>query len=176
MVAGEAAAGHLGDGADVAALGALPDGEPAVLGLAGQAVLEHHQRGHHVGALHVADVHALDAQRRLVKAERVLQLLQRGRARGEVAGAAQLVLRERLLRVALHGLHQRPLVAALRHPQRHPRPAQLRQPVGDGFGVLGQFGHQHLARHRTAAAHIGLFGQRGLLAVELGQEPADQFA
>ena len=71
-VAQEAAPGHLGDGGDVvgsALTGGLADGEVPVVGLARQAVLEHHQRGHHVGALYVADVHTLDAQRRVCQTE-----------------------------------------------------------------------------------------------------------
>ena len=67
----EAAAGHLGDGGDVVG-SALPGGfldpEVAVVGFARQAVLEDHQRAHHVGALHVADVDALDPQWRVGKA------------------------------------------------------------------------------------------------------------
>ena len=42
----------------------------------------------HLGALHVADVEALDAQRGLVELEGVLQLLERLAAGGEVAGPA----------------------------------------------------------------------------------------
>ena len=48
---------------------------------------------------------------------------------GEVAGASDLVLHQGLRRVAGHGLEQRPLVAALRHPELDPDAAQLAQPV-----------------------------------------------
>ena len=51
----------------------------------------------------------------------VLELLQRLAAGGQVAGAGDLVPRQGLVGVALHRLHQRPLVAALRHPQVAPR-------------------------------------------------------
>jgi hypothetical protein len=49
-------------------------GEAAVLALAGQAVLEHHHARDDARALQVADVEALDAQRRLLEPERLLQL------------------------------------------------------------------------------------------------------
>ena len=106
-----------------------PDDEAAVLALAGQAVLEDHHRRDDLALLQVRDVEALDAQRRLVEPERLLDLLQREAARGQVAAAPGLVQRERLLGVARDGLHQRPLVAALRHPQVDPAAAQAGQPV-----------------------------------------------
>ena len=52
--------------------------------------------------------------------ERLLQLGQRPRAGGEVGGPLELVLRQRLRGVAGDRLQQRPLVAALRHPQLRP--------------------------------------------------------
>src|ERR1700757_3197364 len=109
----EPAASHLGDGGDVVGAplsGGLPDREVAVVRFARQTVLEHHQRGHHIGALHVADVDAFDAQRRVGQAQRVLNALQRSRSGVEVAGPPQLVLLQSLFRVALHGLGQRALV------------------------------------------------------------------
>src|SRR5690606_27839648 len=66
-VAVEPAADHFRDRADIAAFGPVPDGEPPVLLLARNTVLEHHQRSHHVTALDVADVHAFDPQRRAVQ-------------------------------------------------------------------------------------------------------------
>ena len=74
------------------------DDEPAVLALAGQAVLEDDHAGHHVGALDLRHVVALDPQRGRRQAERLGDLLQRLAARGEVAGPAQLVLGQRLRR------------------------------------------------------------------------------
>jgi hypothetical protein len=55
---------HLGDRRHI--IGAafprgVPDRVVAVVRLARQPVLEHHQRRHHIGALHMADVDALDA-------------------------------------------------------------------------------------------------------------------
>jgi hypothetical protein len=49
--------------------------------------------------------------------ERLLQLLQGHAARGEVPGAGELVPRQRLQRRCFDRLHQRALVAPLRHPQ-----------------------------------------------------------
>ena len=64
------------------------DHEPAVLALAGQAVLEDHHRGDHLGALEVGDVVALDPQRHLVERQRLLDLLERPVAGRQVAGRA----------------------------------------------------------------------------------------
>src|SRR5262245_53116533 len=58
------------------------DREPAVLTLAGQAVLEHHHRRDDVGALQVGHVEAFDPQWRRLNAQRVLDLLQRHAAGG----------------------------------------------------------------------------------------------
>ena len=93
--------------------------------LRGQPVLEDDHAGHHLGALEVGDVVALDAQRRLVEAERLLDLLQRLVAGGQVGAALGLVHHQRLAGVAGHGLLQRPLVAALRHPDPDPAPPAL---------------------------------------------------
>ena len=94
--------------------------EPAVLGLARQAVLEDDHRPDDLGALHVADVEALDAQRGLVELEGVLQLLEGLAAGGEVAGPGHLVPGQALAGVAGDGLHQGALVAALRAPAGRP--------------------------------------------------------
>ena len=54
-----------GDVVGSATAGRFPDGEVPIIGLARQAILEHHQGTDHIGALHMADVHALDPQRRI---------------------------------------------------------------------------------------------------------------
>ena len=162
----EAPAGDLGDRGDVAAVGAPADLEAPVVRLARQPVLEHDQRGDDVRALHVRDVDALDAQRCAVEPERVLDLLQRRRAGREVAGAAQLVLGERLLGVALDGLGQRPLVAALGDADLDAGAAQPAEPLGQRVDVRGQLGHEDLARHGLAGV-VRRLGERRLLAVEL---------
>ena len=154
-------------------VGAAADLEAPVVRLAGQPVLEHHQRRHDVRALHVRDVDALDAQRRAVEPERVLDLLQRGGAGREVAGAAQLVLGEGLLGVALDGLGQRPLVAALGHADLHAGAAQPAEPLGQRVDVRRQLGHEDLPRHGLAGV-VRRLGERRLLAVELREEPLDQ--
>ena len=172
-IAPETPAHHLGDRGDVTARGAVADLEPAVVGLAGQPVLEHDQRGDHIGALHVGDVDALDAQRRRVQTERVLDLLQRRRARGQVACPAQLVLGEGLGGVAGDGLGERALVTALRRPELDPRPPQPREPLGQRRDLGGQLRDQDLLGHRLVGVVRGL-RQRRLLAVELGEEPLDE--
>ena len=125
----------------------------------------------------MADVDAFDPQRRVGQPERFLNVLQRSGSGGEVTGPLELVLLQRLLGVAVHGLGQGLLVAAPRHPQRHPRPAQPGQPTGQLIGVGRQARHQHLARHRVGGFVCGLVGfgvQFGLVAVELGEELLDE--
>ena len=100
------------------------DHEAAVLALAGQAVLEHDHRGDHLGALEVGDVVALDAQRRVVEPERVLDLLEGLVAGGQVRGALGLVQDQGLAGVAADGL----LEAACRRaaaPGAHPAPPEV---------------------------------------------------
>ena len=68
----EPSASDLRDGGHVvgAALACgLTNREVAVVGFARQAVFENHQRPHHIGALHMADVDAFDPQRRIGQAE-----------------------------------------------------------------------------------------------------------
>ena len=98
----------------------------------------------------MADVEALDAQRRLVELEGVLELLERLAASREVAGARDLVAGEALRRVAGDRLHEGALVAAARHPEVDPAAAQPGQPLGEGLGVVGEHGHEHLAGHALA--------------------------
>ena len=68
-------------------------------------------------ALEVADVVALDAQRRRRQAERVGELLERGQRLALVGQPARLLAGERLGRVAGRELHQLALLAALRDAQ-----------------------------------------------------------
>src|SRR6478752_2669321 len=72
------------------------DDEAAVLGLAGQAVLEDDHGGDDLGALEVGHVVALDPQRHLVEAQRLLDLLEGAVACREVAGPLGLVEGESL--------------------------------------------------------------------------------
>src|SRR5262249_9500289 len=95
-----------------------------------ETILEHDHAGHHVGALNLRDVEALDAQRRLIHAERLGDLFERLAARRQIGRALELVLSETLGGVALDGLHERALVAALRHADAHAAPPMLREPLG----------------------------------------------
>ena len=88
-VARETAPGDFRNRGDIvgpAAAGCFPDGEVPIVGLTRQAILEHHQRADHIGALHMTDIHALDPQRSIGQPQRLLNVLQRSRSRGEVAG------------------------------------------------------------------------------------------
>ncbi len=125
-------ADHLVDGRDVVGRRSIavrnghPDGvdsEPAVFALARQPVFEHHHRGDDVGALQVRDVVALDAQRRLLQFEGVLDLLQRAAASRQIASPLHFVQRQSLDGVARDGLHECALVATLRNAQVDATPA-----------------------------------------------------
>ncbi len=134
----EPAGDHLGDRAGVVAdaVVAAADREPAVLRLARQPVLEDHQAGHDVGALDVADVEALDAQRRLGQPERLLQLLERLAARREVTGPAGLVQDERLARrCGPRSPSGRACRRAAAPAGRPGDPRSARQPVGERLDV-----------------------------------------
>ena len=85
--------------------------------------------------------------------ERVLELLERLAARGEVAGPGDLVPGERLLGVAADRVHEGPLVAALRDAQVDAETAEGAQPV---------------ARPRTRRARSG----RGPRAARCRARPA----
>lgn len=163
-IAPEATADHLVHRPDVVlALEGL-DLEAAVLALAREAVLEDHHRRHHVLALEMRDVEALDTQRRAVQGEGLRDLLQGAGAGGQIAGALGLVQDERLLRVAADRLHQVLLVAALRNPQRDLGAPALAQPLADRVRLLRQGGDEDLLGHGVAA----------LLPVELLERVLDQ--
>jgi hypothetical protein len=140
------------------------DDEAAVLGLAGESVLEDDHRADDVGALDVADVEALDAQRRVGQLERVLELLEGLAAGGEVAGAGHLVAGEGLFGVAADGLHERALVAALRDAQIDAVAAERAQPLGEGL----RFGRED--RDEDLAGDL----VRPLVAVDLLEQVADE--
>jgi hypothetical protein len=94
---------------------------------------------------------------------------------------------EGVLGVVGDGVEQRPLVAALRHPQRDVGAAQPAQPVGERLAVGRQRRHQHLARDVVVALAEAEAGARrhppvdrgldvDLVAVGLGEELPDQLA
>ena len=96
--------------------GTLLDLEPPVVGVLRQAVLHHHHRADEVGALDVAHVVALDAQRRLGQAERVLQLVQRAGPALWSDDRRSLWRTNSSVAFCVTVSMQRPLVAPLRHP------------------------------------------------------------
>src|ERR1019366_1760416 len=150
QVAPEPAADHLADGGDIIGAVQALDGEPAVLRLAGQAVLEHHHRCDHVSALQVGDVVALDPQRRVVEPERLLDLVQGAAAGGQVAGPPGLVQDQGLRRVPGDGLQQGLLVPALRRPEADPAAAACSEPLLDGRRLRRCYRHEDLARYRAS--------------------------
>ena len=132
--------------------------------LRGEPVLEDHHAGHDLGALQVGDVVALDPERHLVELERLLDLLERPVADGQVAGALGLVEREGLLGVVGDGLLERLLVATLRDPDPDLRLPYVREQLLEGLVVGRQRRNQDLARDRLSV----------LAGVELEQEVLDQ--
>jgi hypothetical protein len=81
---------------------------------------------------------------------------------------------ERLLGVALHGLHEVPLVSALGHPERHLAATEFLEQLGVDVGVVRELGDEHLAGHR-----LPRLAEARLLvdaAVDLEQELLDQLA
>ena len=145
----------------MAAKSSLPstvlDLEAAVLALLGQPVLHHDHRPDVVGALDVAHVEALDAQRRLGQVERVLQRVE-GPGPGVVVGRPpQPVADELLLGVLRDRLLQGPLVAPLRHPDRHLRAPQL----GTATPRRGRRRRARRGRAPRAGAGRGRLRRRG---------------
>ena len=90
------------------------DPEPPVLAGARLAVLEDDHAADRFAALEVADVVALDAQRRPGQAERLGQLLERGQRLAVVGQPARLLAGERLAGVPRGEREELPLLAALR--------------------------------------------------------------
>ena len=92
------------------------------------------------------NIGALNAQRCLVHAQGILDILQRRRPRGEVAHALQLVLTQLLLGVLLHGIHKGAFIAALGNAQIDARTTQVFQEGHHLFGLLRHGLDQNLAR------------------------------
>ena len=134
------------------------DGEPAVLALARQAVLEHHHRGDRLGALVVRDVVALDPQRCLGQVERLLQLLERLAAGGQVAGPLQLVQGQRLLGVAATRSPSAPACRRAAAPagrRREPRSTASQAATSSASGgSSGTSTSRGTASPRLAAVHL----------------------
>ena len=130
------------------------DGEFAVVGLLGKAVLHHHHGGHHVGALDVGDVIALNPQQRHGQVQGFLQLLERLRTDCQVAGPPGLVQFQRVLGILADGGHQRGLVAALRHPDVHLGSPEAAQPFGQLGRVAGRHRDKDFARQPALAVAV----------------------
>ncbi len=122
------------------------DGEPPVLRLARQPVLENDHAGDDLGALQVGDVERLDPQRRIGKTQSVGDVRQRPAAGGEVTGPSRTVQGERLLGVVLDGLHQSPLVPAPGNPQVDPAATGDAEQFRDHVRVRRELRDEHLPR------------------------------
>ena len=104
-----------------------PDLEPPVLAGARLAVLEDDHAADRFAALEVADVVALDAQRRAGQAERLGELLEGGQGLALVGQPARLLAGERLARVARGEGEELALLAALRDAEVDRSAAALRE-------------------------------------------------
>ena len=163
--AGQAAGQDLAQGGHVVLALDRADLEAPVLALAGQAVLEHHHRAHHLAALEVGDVVALDPQRGLGQVEGLLELLEAPGPGVEVAGPLELVGGEGLAGVGRDRLQQGPLLPPAGHPEVDRPAAQPGQPGPQAVGALGQDGQEHLAGDLVGPVAVELLdeggGQRG---------------
>ena len=119
-----------------------------------------------VRALHVADVEALDPQRRDRQVQRLLQFAERPRPGGEVGGRLSLCWLSDCGGVAAHRLGQRPLVAALRHAQRTREPRRALSHSVSAAASSGSTG--------TSTSRGDALGRPR--AVELGDELLDELA
>ena len=146
--------------------GGARDRELPVLGLLRQPVLDHHHGTDHVGALDVRDVEAFDPHQRDRQLEGLLQFLERLGPHGQIAGAPGFVQLEGVLGVLPDGGQQGGLVAALRHPDVHPGPAQPAEPLRQLRGVAG------LRRDEDLAGQPAL--EAGFLAVDLLEQVLDE--
>ena len=165
-VGAETTCEHLGHRGVVVVAGNAPDPEPAVVGLLGQAVLEHDHRPYVVGALQVAHVEALDAQRGLRQVQGRLEFVQRTGPAVVVSRTLHPVPDELLLGVAGHRRQQVPLAPTLRYPDLHTAAPLAREPLGQQDRVVRQGGHQHRPGH--AARRILSVVRREDLAHQLG--------
>ena len=120
QVGAQPAGEDLAHGREVVVLVDGADLEPAVLLRPGQAVLHDHHAADVVGALQVAHVVALDAQRRLGQVEGVLQGVEGPGPGVVVGGPLQAVPGELLPGVPGDHLEQGLLLAPLGHPDLHP--------------------------------------------------------
>jgi hypothetical protein len=122
----------------------------------GQTVFENNHGRHDVGSRQVRHVVALDPKRRLVHADRFLNVGQSLRPGYEVGRAAHLVQLQRVFCVDVCGLHECSFFAALSRLQLD---ATLSADAGKpGFqlvGVFGQFRDDHFFRNLGCGAVIG---------------------
>ncbi len=144
-----------------------PDHESPVFALARQPVLEDHHAGHHLGALEVGDVIALDAQGDLVETQRLLDLLQSLVARGQVAGAASSCGAPAPGRRCAPRSPARTLVAPLGHPDADLAAPQLAEQLFErvrcpaGWPEPGsRVGSPRPPRHRRAGGRSSRRGRR----------------
>ena len=140
----------------VAVPGSLLDSVAPVVRLAWQAVFKDNEGSHHIGALDVRNIRTFDAQWCRIHAQGFLQLLQSSRARRQVTHALEFVLTQLLFRIALHSLHERAFIAALRHAQVYLCAAKLLQNYLDLIGFLGWHLDQNFARDGIASMNVGV--------------------
>ena len=110
-----------------------------------QTVLDHDHRADVVGALDVAHVVALDAQRRLGHPERCLQLLEGDGTAGQVARPPQAVAHELVGGVLAGRGEELALAAPLRHDHLDLALAEAGEPGLVRGHVLRQLGDEQLA-------------------------------
>ena len=112
------------------------------------AVLENHHRRDLVLTTRVRHVVALDAQRCRRQIKVLGELLERLRARRNVARPLRAVQGQGLPGILRHRLHELSLRTSLRHVHRHGRAAHLPQPARNRLLLLWLDGNEHLTRDR----------------------------
>src|SRR5699024_8199361 len=105
-----------------------PDLIATVVSLLRQAVFEDDEAGDDVRSLDVGNIRALNAQGRLVHPESLLKVTQGCGACGDVPGALQLVLCQRLGGIGVRIAQQRLLIATLRDPDGDLGATQFAEP------------------------------------------------
>ena len=98
----------------------------------------------------MGDIRTFNTQRRGFHAQRILDILQRRRTRGQIADALELVLAQRILGILFHRFHQRTLIAALRDTQIHLRTTQVFQKLDYLIRLFGHGVHENFTRDNFA--------------------------
>ena len=146
---------------DVVAAQLVLDFEATIRRAARLPIFEDHHAGHLVGALHVRDVVALDAQRHLRQIQKLLKLDNRARRARLVRQPLLPQPFEHFARVARGQLDQLAFIPHARRRDAHLLPglatrlgATIGEPDADGLDVVDRHGQHHLIGNVAALAVV----------------------